>query len=75
MGAAQEYAKSDHYDGELIVSLATAHPAKFPEAVIEAGAPKPKLPHFLEDLFDREEKFEILDNDINQVKEFISNNI
>lgn len=75
VGAAQSYANSDNYEGELVVALATAHPAKFPDAVTDAGAPAPTLPHFLEDLFDREEKFDILDNNIDKVKAFISEKI
>src|SRR5690606_14378657 len=38
-----------------IVTLSTAHPAKFPEAVKEATGQTPALPGFYADLFDRPE--------------------
>jgi threonine synthase len=75
VAAADAFIKSEDYQGELVIALATAHPAKFPEAVIAAGAPKPKLPHFLEDLLDRKEEFEVLSNDTDVVKKFISERI
>lgn len=75
VGASNEFLKNKAYHGELVVSLATAHPAKFPDAVIEAGAPKPELPNFLHGLFERPEKFEILENNTDSVKKFISGNI
>ena len=38
-----------------MVSLATAHPAKFPDAVQQATGIRPELPERLADLFDRDE--------------------
>ncbi len=59
-----------------MVCLATAHPAKFPEAVKKAGQQDdPALPHHMNDLFDRKEKFEVLDNDLRKVQAFIKGNI
>lgn len=59
-----------------MVCLATAHPAKFPEAVRKAGqAEDPQLPHHMRDLFDREERYEVLGNDIKAVQEFVVKNI
>ncbi len=59
-----------------MVCLATAHPAKFPEAVKKAGQKDdPALPHHMSDLFDREEKFSVLDNDLGKVQQFIADNI
>ncbi|MBU6338649.1 MAG: threonine synthase [Rickettsiales bacterium] len=75
VAAADAFMKNNDYKGELVVALATAHGAKFPDAVIEAGAPKPELPNFLKDLFKRKEKFDIINNDIAAVKKFISQNI
>ena len=57
-----------------LVILATAHPAKFPDAVESASGVRPKLPHHLKDLFAREEKFTRLANDASVVKEFIERN-
>ncbi len=73
--AAEEFSKTKNYSGEIIVALATAHPAKFPDAVIESGTPKPELPHFLRGLMNSEEKFEVIKNDLNLVKEFISKRV
>ncbi len=59
-----------------MICLATAHPAKFPEAVREAGQTEdPKLPHHMADLFDRPEHFRVLENDISVVQKFIGDNV
>jgi len=56
-----------------MVTLATAHPAKFPEAVERSGVDvKPELPHHLADLFQREERYEVLDNSLESVQSFIA---
>ncbi|MEM6255562.1 MAG: threonine synthase [Cyanobacteria bacterium P01_D01_bin.156] len=53
------------------VSLACAHPAKFPTAVNTAVGISPALPTFLKDLFDREESFTVLENDKAAVQAFV----
>ena len=59
-----------------MVCLATAHPAKFPEAVRQAGqAEDPVLPHHMKDLFEREERYTILLQDIESVQQFIAANV
>lgn len=59
-----------------MVCLATAHPAKFPEALLKAGQSKePELPHHMSDLFARKEKFSVLKNDMTEVQKFIAANI
>ena len=59
-----------------MVTLATAHPAKFPEAVKEAGYPRdPDLPNHMADLFDRKEHFTVLHNVQSEVQQFIAENI
>jgi len=59
-----------------MVTLATAHPAKFPDAVKQAGYPDdPALPSHMADLFEREEQFEVLDNDQAAVQQFIAAHI
>lgn len=73
--AAADFLNSKNYDGELVVTLATAHPAKFPEAVIDAGAPHPALPEFLKNIFNEEERFEVLKNNFEDVKNFISQKV
>jgi threonine synthase len=52
----------DNLDDEPMISLATAHPAKFPDAVKRACGKTAPLPDFLEDLFDRKEKYVVLPN-------------
>ena len=62
--------------GTPIVSLATAHPAKFPEAIKKSGLKDPvALPAHLADLFERSERFEVLPNDLAAVQAFIASNI
>jgi threonine synthase len=51
-----------------MVTLATAHPAKFPDAVREASGREPELPAHLADLFDKPERFEVIANDFEAVK-------
>lgn len=75
IGAANLYQKSKNYKGEYVVVLATAHPAKFPDAVQKSGVPEAKLPLFLSDLMKKKEEMTILVKDINKVKDFISNKI
>ena len=43
-----------------VVTLATAHPAKFPDAVERATGVRPALPRRVGDLFDRAERYETL---------------
>jgi threonine synthase len=54
--------------GAPVVTLATAHPAKFPDTVEEATGVRPALPPKCAGLFAREERFETLPPDIELVK-------
>ncbi|KTE03231.1 threonine synthase [Sphingopyxis sp. H038] len=54
-----------------IVTLATAHPAKFREAVERATGVRPPLPARLGNLFDREERYTRLPGDYDAVKAFV----
>jgi threonine synthase len=54
-----------------IVALATAHPAKFPDAVEEAVGVRPALPPRLADLYEREERVTSLPNDLAALKAFV----
>lgn len=58
-----------------MVSLSTAHPAKFPEAVKEVTGIHPELPAHMADLFERQEKFDILPNDLETLKAYIRKNL
>ncbi len=54
-----------------VVALATAHPAKFPDAVERATGLRPALPPHLADLMGRPESFTVLPNDQATVERFI----
>jgi threonine synthase len=54
-----------------VVALATAHPAKFPDAVERATGERPQLPPRLADLHDRPEHVATLANDLRAVQDFI----
>ncbi len=59
-------------DAEVpMVALATAHPAKFPEAVERATGARPALPPRLADLLERRERFDVLPNDGAAVQAFV----
>ena len=58
-----------------LVSLATAHPAKFPEAVAAASGVAPALPAHLADLLKREERCVSLPNDLASVQVYIRDTV
>ena len=55
-----------------VVTLATAHPAKFPDAVKQAIGIEAPLPARVGDLFALEERFETLPADYDAVRDYIS---
>lgn len=57
--------------GGPIVTLATAHPAKFPDAVERATGVHPDLPPRLADLMERPEHVSALPNDLAAVQRFV----
>jgi threonine synthase len=54
-----------------IVALATAHPAKFPDAVQQATGIRPELPRFLADLHARPERLAGLPNALEAVQDYV----
>ena len=58
-----------------MVALATAHPAKFPDAVEHATGVRPTLPDRLADLFEREERYDTLTNELSKVQDLIRTRI
>ncbi|HEY0425581.1 MAG TPA: threonine synthase [Rhodopila sp.] len=54
--------------GVPVVAMATAHPAKFPDAMQAATGQRPALPPRLADLLQREERFTVLPNDLSAVE-------
>ena len=56
-----------------MVTLATAHPVKFPEAIEKSGVDiSPELPHHLSDLFDRKEKYDVIENKLASVHQYVA---
>jgi len=52
-----------------MITLGTAHPAKFPEAIKKSGQEnEPALPHHMKDLFEREERYSVVNNSLDEVK-------
>ena len=56
--AAARRTSADLPPGTPIVTLATAHPAKFADTVEHATGVRPSLPTRVGDLFDREERYD-----------------
>ncbi|WP_206531626.1 threonine synthase [Affinirhizobium pseudoryzae] len=54
-----------------MVTLATAHPAKFPASVESACGIHPALPSWLADLMSREERYDLLEAELKAVETFI----
>jgi threonine synthase len=54
-----------------MVTLATAHPAKFPDAVEAASGRRPQLPDWAGDLMAREEVYEVLPADLGRVEDAV----
>jgi threonine synthase len=55
-----------------IVTLATAHPAKFPDAVERATGVRPSLPSRIGGLFDRAEQFDVLPATPDAIKAYVA---
>jgi threonine synthase len=54
-----------------MITLATAHPAKFPDAVEQASGVRPELPPFLAELHERPERMTDLDGDLATIEDFV----
>ncbi len=57
--------------GTPMITLATAHPAKFPAAVEEASGIHPPLPERMSDLYERSERVSRVANDLAAIETFI----
>ncbi len=68
VGASRRYRES----GVPMITTATAHPAKFPDAVERATGRRPALPEHLADLLDRPEHTSVLPNDLAEVQRFVA---
>ncbi len=58
-------------DVPVMIAMATAHPAKFPDAVERACGIRPDLPASLADLYEREERLTSLPNDLTGLMSFV----
>ncbi len=65
----------DHLGTMPMITLATAHPAKFPDAVERATGLRPALPPHLADLFDRPERMTRVPNDLGQLQALVRERI
>lgn len=66
-------AQGNNFRGPGVI-LSTAHPAKFPDAVEKATGIRPPLPEHMADLYEREERFDVLPADVQAVKAYILKN-
>ena len=61
----------EHLGAAPMITLATAHPAKFPDAVEKAVGIRPELPPHMAGLFDRPERVTRVENDVEALKSLI----
>jgi threonine synthase len=54
-----------------MITLGTAHPVKFTDAIEKAGLKTPELPHHLQDLFEREEQFDVIPNELSRLQSYV----
>ncbi|WP_444667048.1 threonine synthase [Cereibacter changlensis] len=62
---------ADYLGTTPMITLATAHPAKFPDAVEQAMGNRPALPPRMADLFDRPERVTRIGNDLGAIEALI----
>ena len=55
-----------------VVTLATAHPAKFRDAVERATGQRPAMPSRVGSLFDREERYDVLPADLAAIEAYVA---
>jgi threonine synthase len=67
--AAAEAARKDK--SIPVVALATAHPAKFPDAVEKATGVRPALPAHLGNLLSRRERYDVLPKDLGKIQDYV----
>ena len=61
--------------GAPMITLGTAHPVKFTDAITKAGLKSPELPHHLQDLFEREERFDVMANKLSDLQSFVAQKV
>jgi threonine synthase len=55
-----------------VVTLATAHPAKFRDAVERATGSRPSIPARIGSLFEREERYDVLPGTVEAIRDYVS---
>ena len=70
--ASDEYL--EQYPKDIVVTLSTAHPSKFSNSVNTILGFQPDLPQGFENILKLEEKYEVINNSYNLVKDFILKN-
>jgi len=65
----------DYLGSTPMITLATAHPAKFPDAVEAATGTRPPLPNRMADLYDRPERVAVVPNDLSALQKTIRERI
>ncbi len=71
VAAARRELSRDEGGATPIVALASAHPAKFPDAVASATGIRPALPPALAEIYDKRERITVLRNDVAAVARFV----
>ena len=66
---------TEHLSENPMITLATAHPAKFPDAVEAATGVRPPLPKWMADLYDRPERVTRVPNDLGALQAIIQERI
>ncbi len=75
-GAAQKSLDNNIISKDMsVISIACAHPAKFPEIISKSINVMPKKPFYLENIMSSKEYFNIMDPSINDVQNFIKSNM
>ena len=59
------------HNGKNYVVLATAHPCKFPNAILKAIDKKEELPNHLKEILNQKEEYEVFQNNIENLKSYI----
>ena len=72
LSAARQSVGVNYPKNQSIITLATAHPAKFPDAVRRATGQTPELPEHLADLMSRPERITSLPNNLKSVQAFVA---
>ncbi len=66
-----EAARRHRTPGRPMIAVATAHPAKFPDAVLAATGAAPALPPHLHDLYSRPERYAVVPNALEAVEQAV----